>query len=99
MFAGMLLAIVVVCGALGHALHRIDDLRAAHSANAATLRLTRAELELMRVRYMSPEQPRAAIDQLCRDRVEALRDGIRVLQRVGKVELEDFPGMRWRNWE
>jgi hypothetical protein len=92
--AGLVLFVFV-----GSVLSRMDGLRAAHAANAAQLRLVRAELELVRVRYMTPEQPRTAVDQLCRDRVEALRDGIRVLQRVGKVELEDFPGMRWRSWE
>lgn len=82
-------------------LSRIDDLRAAHNANAAQLRLVRAELELVRVEALAHRdvKPDNAIDQLCRDRVEALRDGLRVLQRVGKVEISDWPGMAWRNWE
>lgn len=100
LFAAMMLALVLLLGGVGHALSRADQLQAAHNANVAQLRLVRAELELMRIveRDIKPANV-ILVDQLCRDRVEALRDGIRVMLRVGKVEQADFPGMAWRNWE
>lgn len=96
--------LLLAIGGGGSLLTSIDELRAAHAANAANaaqLRLVQAELELARVNAIAHRDIKPsniAVDQLCRDRVEAMRDGLRVLQRVGKVELEDFPGMRWRSW-
>ena len=89
---------VAVCAGFGTLLNRINAAQVeartaiASAANAyAHVLALRAEVDALRV-------PPAAVDALCRERTQAIRDALLVLQRVGKVEFEAFPGMRWRSW-
>jgi hypothetical protein len=91
---GFAVLAIVGCWQYGQLLSRIDRANAEAQRAYAHTAVLRVELEHLRATMPKP----VAIDEVCRQRVTAMRGALLSLIRTGAVAMTD-PGPEWMRWK